>query len=299
MRTPVGIYLLLGALILIWGSTWSAIVVGLEGIPPFAGIGIRFTVAGLLLWVIGRGLGLRRPRGPRVLRLWAIETVFGFMISYGVVYWAEDRGVPSGVAAVLFATFPIFVAILAHLFLEGEPLQSKGVLGMVVCAAGVALIFSDDLGALAGEGLRFKAPALLLAAMAGAVSHVAVKKWGGDIHPIHLATVPMLATGALMTGLALSLERQRGLDLDVRSVGALAYLIVMGTVVTFTLYYWLLARLPATRLSLITYGFPLVAIAIGTLLLDEPLSAPIVAGTALVLGGVKLAGATRVSSEAT
>ncbi len=289
MRPAVGIYGVLAVLILIWGTTWSVIRIGLDGIPPLTGVALRFAIAGSVLLVIGRLFGIGLPRGPRIRRLWAIETLFGFVVSYGVVYWAE-QWVPSGLAAVLFSTFPIFVAILAHFALEGEPLRAAALVGLVLGVAGVAVIFSEDLTALAGPGVATAAAVLLASPIAGAVSHVAVKRWGGGFHPVHLASVPMLATAAIVGILALLVERGRPLVFDGRSVGALLYLALLGSVVTFTLYYWLLARLPATRLSLMTYALPIVALTIGIVAFDEPWSTRIFAGSGLVIVGVALAG---------
>lgn len=289
MSSRAGIYGVLAVLILIWGSTWAVIDIGLEGIPPYTGVAVRFAIAGLLLIAVGRLLGVERPRGRRIVRLWTLETLFGFVLSYTIVYWAEDRGLPSSLAAVLFSTFPIFVALLAHYWLEHEPLRAGAVVGLVLGVGGVALIFSEDLTELAGPGVAVAAAVTLISPIAAAVSHVAVKKWGSGFHPIQLATVPMLATGVLVGILALVIERQRPIVLDARSVGALVYLSVFGSVVTFTLYYWVLARVAATRVSLITYVIPIVALAIGTLLLDEPWTVWTFAGSGLVIAGVALA----------
>ncbi len=289
MRGSAGIYGVLVVLILIWGTTWSVIRIGLEGIPPLTGVALRFAIAGSVLLALGRLLRIELPRGAVIRRLWTIETLFGFVVSYGVVYWAE-QWVPSGLAAVLFSTFPIFVAVLAHFALEQEPLRAGAMTGLVLGVGGVAVIFSEDLTALAGPGVAGAAAVLLASPMAGAVSHVAVKKWGAGFHPVHLASVPMLATAAITGAVALAVERGRPLVLDGRSVGALLYLALLGSVVTFTLYYWLLARLPATRLSLMTYALPIVALAIGTLVFDEPWSARTFGGSGLVVVGVALAG---------
>jgi drug/metabolite transporter (DMT)-like permease len=287
MRGPVASYGALGVLTLIWGSTWAAIRISLEGIPPFAGVSIRFSIAGLLLLAIGRALGVPRPRGSRIVRLWTIETLFGFVVSYGVVYWVEQT-LPSGLTSVIFSTFPIFVALIAHVWLEEEPLGARALLGLIVGVAGVAVIYSEDLSRLAGPGAAVAAVVLLASPVAAALSHVAVKKWGAGVHPIQLATVPMLATGVIMGGVALLLERDRPMILNMRSVGALFYLVLFGSVVTFTLYYWVLARLPATRVSLMTYVLPIVALSIGIYLFDEPWSARTFAGTGLVVVGVAM-----------
>ena len=275
-------------LILIWGTTWSVIAINLRGMGPFTAVGIRFALAGVLLWILGRALRIRWQGGRRLRTLWAIETVFGFAISYGIVYWAE-LAVPSGLTSVLFSTMPLFVAVLAHLWLSDERMGTRAVLGLLVGIAGTAVIFSEDLARLAGQDIAKPAAMVLGAAAAAAVSHVAVKKWGGGFHPMNLATVPMIATGLILGGLALVKERDRPIELDLETVGALLYLVIFGTIVTFTLYYWLLARTRATRLALITYAIPIVALLIGTLVFDEPWSLRTLTGSLLVVLGVVLA----------
>lgn len=278
----------LALLILIWGTTWSVIRIGLDGIPPFTGVALRFLLAGVVLLAAARLSGVRPQSSFRLRRLWAIEALFGFVISYGVVYWAE-QWVPTGLTAVLFSTFPLFVAVLAHFTLPDERLRPIALVGLVLGIVGVAVIFSEDLTALAGPRVTLGATILLAASVAAAISHVSVKKWGHGIHPVNLAAVPMVLAGLVMGALALTFDRERAMVFDARSVGSIVYLALVGTVITFTLYYWLLARLPATRLSLITYALPVVALTIGVVAFDEPVSSRMVAGAALIIGGVALA----------
>jgi drug/metabolite transporter (DMT)-like permease len=127
---------------------------------------------------------------------------------------------------------------------------------------------------------------MLVAPLVSAVASVVVKRWGGGVHPLSLAAVPMLLAGVVMGAVALLVERGRPLVFDARSVGALLYLAILGSAVTFTIYYWLLANMTATRLALMSYLIPIVAVAVGALLFDEPLRPRLVAGSALVLAGV-------------
>ena len=278
----------LAALILIWGTTWAGITLGLEGIPPFTAVALRFAIAAPLLVAAARVVGCPLGGGRRLKRLWLINTLFSFAIPYSVVYWAQ-QWVPSGLEATLFATYPLFVAILAHLWLPAERLRPAAVGGVVIGFLGVALIHSEDLAALAGDEVRLAAAVSLLSPAAAAVSTVQVKRWGSGLPALALTAPPMAFTALAVGGLALATERGRPLTLDAVSVGSLLYLAVFGSAVTFVLYFWLLARLPATRLSLITFGIPIVALTVGTLALDEPVTPRIVAGALLVLGGVGLA----------
>jgi drug/metabolite transporter (DMT)-like permease len=272
-------------MIAIWGTTWAAIRIGLEGIPPLHGVALRFALAGVLLWAFALAIGLRGSRLLAPPRVWAIHGVFSFCISYGLVYWAE-QWVPSGLAAVLFATFPLFVALIAHWALPGERLTLAGIGGSLVAFGGVAVIFSEDFQYLGGPEVAFPAAVLLLAPLASAVANVAVKKWGSGAHPVPLNAGSMVMAAMLMAPLARVVERQRPVVFDAVSVGALLYLAVLGTAVTFTLYFWLLRHTPATRLALITYALPVVAVAVGALGLGEPVTWKMALGGALVVGGV-------------
>jgi drug/metabolite transporter (DMT)-like permease len=278
----------LALLILIWGTTWAAIRVGLEGLPPFTGVAIRFAIAAVVLLSVAAVMKWPLGSGRLAHLLWLINAGLSFSVSYGVVYWAE-QWVPSGLAAVLFSTFPLFVAVMAHFWLPGERLRFASVIGVLLGFAGVVTIFSEDLTSLAGSETRWAAIVFLISPLVSAVANVVIKRWGAGFHPISLTAVPMAMTAGIMGVLAALVERGRGISLDAASTTALLYLAICGTAVTFFLYFWLLDRLPATRLSLITYGVPIVAVTVGTLLLDEAFTLRMMLGSLLVLSGVGLA----------
>ena len=277
----------LGLLTLIWGTTWSVIQIGLQGIPPFSGVAIRFSIAAVLLlgltWL--RGVSFGSGRHERML--WLVNGFLAFSISYGVVYWIE-QWVPSSLAAVLFATYPLFVAILAHLMIPAERLHLREIVGILIGFGGVGVIFSTDFDRLGGEGIALAAGVMLISPLVSAVASVVVKRWGQGVHPFSLTAVPMAIAGVVMGVLALTVERQRTFDWSGVAVAALLYLTILGTIVTFTLYYWLLSHLQVKRLALLTYLIPMVAVAIGVMR-GEPLTLRILAGSILVVIGVWLA----------
>jgi len=281
-------YAALAVLILIWGTTWAVIRIGLRGLPPFTGVALRFGIAAAVLFATARVTGVKFSRGRRVQLLGAVNAALTFSLSYGVVYWAE-QWVPSGLASVLFATFPLMVAVLAHFLLPGERLQVASAVGILVGFLGVVVIFSEDLARLGGQQTARAAWIFLLSPLAAATANVVVKRWGKGIHSLSLTAPPMAATAVIMAVVALAFERGRMLSFDATSVGALLYLSIAGTAVTFFLYFWLLDRLPATRLSLITFAIPVVAVSVGTLVLEEPFTDRMFVGSALVLVGVALA----------
>ncbi len=284
---------LLGGFLLltvIWGTTWAAIRIGLGGVPPFTGVALRFALAGLLLLAFAARLRIPLGRSRREVGLWIVNGLLSFCGSYSIVYWAEQY-IPSGLAAILFATYPLFVAILAHFMLPGERLSVSSVGGLLLGIVGTAVIFSDDLRLLGGASARTAGLVMLLAPLLAATASVVVKRWGGGIHPVSLAAVPMLFCGVVMAPVAFALERGRPVALDARSLAALLYLAILGSAVTFTIYYWLLAHAAATRVALMSYLLPIVAVAVGWVLFREPLRARVLAGAALVLGGVVLVNA--------
>lgn len=273
---------------LIWGTTWAAIRIGLQGIPPITGVALRFAIAAAVLFAFIPILGVKLGRSRREWGLWISNTLLTFVIAYGVLYWAE-QWVPSGLAAVLFATFPLLVAVIAHFALPAERLTPASVVGVLVGFAGVAVIFSEDFQALGGPKVLLAAVVLLLSPVSAAFGSVLVKRWGEGVHPLSISAVPMAFTGVLMGALALAVESDRAVTFDTRSVLALLYLALVGSALPFTLYFWLLKYQAASRLALINYATPVVAVAVGSLLLDEPFTLRILLGAALVVGGVAVA----------
>jgi len=290
MPTPsrTAIVATFAVLTLIWGTTWAAIRIGLRGLPPMTGLAIRFGLASLILAGAAWATGVRLGRSRRERRLWWINALCTFFISYSLVYWSE-QWVPSGLASVLFATMPLFVALFAHFALPAERLTARAVGGILVGFAGVAVIFSEDLTLLGGPRVAFASAVMLGAPFVSAIASVAVKRWGGEVHPLSISAVPMGMAAAVIGALAWVWERDRPVVFDLPSVGSVLYLTVFGSAVSFSLYFWLLRHVRATRLSLISYTIPVVAVAVGALAMDEPLTGRVLAGAALVVGGVVLA----------
>jgi len=290
VRRPDRFLLILAAalLIVIWGTTWAAIRIGLRGIPPFAGVALRFALSAAILLAVGFVARVPLGRSPGERRLWMVNAIFTFCGAYGVVYWCEQY-VPSGLAAIIFATFPLFVTLLAHRALPAERMTRRSALGVLVGFGGVAVIFCEDFARLGGAKVALASAVMLISPMASAVATVAVKRWGKGVHPLSLAAVPMGLASLIMGAVALVAERDLPFTFDATSLGALLYLAVLGSAVSFSLWYWLLAHAAATRVSLITYLNPVVAVSVGILFLHEPLTGQILAGSALVVTGVALA----------
>jgi drug/metabolite transporter (DMT)-like permease len=276
-------------LILIWGSTWAAIRIGLEGVPPFTSLFLRFAIASLALLALAPRVGAKLSGGKREWKLWIASGLLTFGVSYGVIYWGE-QWVPSALASILFATFPLFVAGMARFLLPGETLSARSVAGIVLGFIGVGIIFSEDLQQLGGPKVALFSGVMLLSPFTSALGNVLVKRYGKNIHPLTVTVIPMMIGGAIMGILAALLEHDLPRRFDAVSVGCILYLALFGTALSFTLYFWLLSHLPATKLSLITYGTPVVAVVLGDLLLGENITPRVLVGAGTVIAGVFLAG---------
>ena len=285
---PAATRVALGVCVLVWGTTWAAIRVGLSGLPPFRGAAMRFGIAGALLLLVAlvRGVPLGRARHERWL--WLANGVLSFGAAYGTVYWAE-QWVPSGLASVIFATFPLCMAAVAHLLLPGESLGRCSVGGIVVGFAGIVVIFSEDLTLLGGPGTPLAALVMLASPVVSALASVVVKRWGQGIHPLSLTSVPMLLGAAILWGLSLALEQGQPTVWTRATVGSLLYLALAGSAAVFLVYFWLLKKMQATRLSLIAYATPVLSVLVGVVFLGEQVTLTTVLGSVVVVLGVVLA----------
>ena len=278
----IGVFALLTV---VWGTTWAAIRISLEAIPPVTGVAIRFALAGLILVAIGHFRGVRFGTSGLERRLWVVNAATTFAGSYGIVYWGE-QWVPSGLAAILFATLPLWVVILGHYFLPGERRGWGRLAGVLFGFAGIALLFSEDFAKFGGPKVFFASLVFLLAPLLSALGSLAVKRWGGAVSPFSIAGVPMLLTGGAMGLLALVVERHRPILATPGPWLATLYLALFGSALTFSLYFWLLARRSAVVASLIAYTVPICAVLIGWLVFQEPVTWRLLAGGGVILLGV-------------
>jgi len=288
------VWTLYALLVVIWSSTWVAIKIGLEDIPPLLGAGIRFALAGAGLLAIARLTG--RPLRTDA-RLAAVLALMPFAAAYGLIYWGEQY-VPSGLAAVLFGVMPLYSAVLASMLLAGEPLRPRLVLGIAIALAGLSLAFSETLAL--GEGRYALAAAIACAAapLASAIGNVAIKRDGGALDAVVLNGWAMLAGGALLLAVS-ALAEAWEISWSARAIGSIAYLAVIGSAVPFVTLTVLLRELPAVTMSYITLLLPFGALAFGAALYDEPVTARAAAGAGLVAAGLLLAQGSGLRRRAT
>ena len=291
---PALIRVLVALLCLIWGSTWLVIQEGLDDLPPLTSAGVRFALAFAVMCFAAPRLARREGGGTPPPRLWIVVGTLNFAVSYAIVYVTETV-LPSGLVAVLWAVFPLMAAVPGH-FVLGERLGVRQLTGLLLGFVGTCFLFGTDVSDFAaGEGELLgpigAALLLLVSPLVSVVGQTCVKLWGTR-HSSALLNRNAMGLGALLLLLAaLVFERDATPRWTPAALGSIAYLAVVGTCLTFTLYYWLLRYAEVTRLSVITYVTPIVALALGWAVRGEELTAGTAGSAGLVLLGVALVGA--------
>jgi len=273
---------LYGACVLVWSSTWVVIAVGLEDVSPFFGAGIRFVLAGF--GVLGAAAVLRRPLRTD-FALAALIGVLPFATSYGLIYWAEQY-VTSGLAAVLFGCLPLYVALLAALFLPAEPLRARLLLGVAIAFGGLVLAFGQSIH-LGGEHAALAATAVVLSPLGSAIGNIAIKKRPAD--PLAMNGWAMLIGGGTLLVVSVFAEDWGDPSWTPTAIGSVVYLAAFGTGFTFVTLTVLLRELPAVTVSFISMIIPFGALALGALFRDETVTALAVLGALLVAAGIAVA----------
>ena len=279
----LGTLLAYAACVAIWGTTWLAIKFSLRGLPPLAGAGTRFILAGLVLYALGAAMRVDYRRNAPPLHLVAVLAITMFGINYALTYVAETH-LASGLVAVLFGTMPFFIFAFAHAMI-GERAARATVAGAAVAFAGVALI------SLVGD-VRGDLPYVLAALAAAACSGYATVYLKRHAVAEPFATLPpaMLAAGIGVGAFGFATERVDWHSaLQPAPLAALAYLAVCGSAVAFYLNHWLLKRIDSGTMGLSALMIPVIAVAVGALFGGEVFGPRDVAGALLVVGGVWLA----------
>ena len=284
---PWKILLAFATVYFVWGSTFLAIRVGVREVPPFLLAGMRFFVAGIVLYIWMRFQGTASP----TRREWASATLLAvliFVLDYGLLFWAEQR-VPSGIAAVMLATIPVFIALAEILILRTQKLTLRLGLALLVGLGGVAVLVSRSVS-FGGTPIDTSgAIALLVAAIAWSLAAALARKLPLPESKVMSSGSQMLAGGILLTLTAAMLGELKAFHsnaVSFRAWLALAYLIVAGSIIGFTAYVWLLHHESPTKVGTYAYVNPLVAVLVGYFLGGEALGARTVLGTLLVLVSV-------------
>ncbi|MEU8622625.1 EamA family transporter [Streptomyces sp. NPDC048623] len=286
-RIPAAVWMALGIVYVVWGSTYLGIRVVVETLPPFLSAGMRFVAAGVILMGV-----VAWRQGPAALRVsgrqLASAAVVGLLLllgGNGLVVLAETS-IPSGLAALLVAVVPAWVVVLKAA--TGDRPSLGGTTGVLLGLTGLGVL---TLPGLSGEVAIGGVALVVVGALSWAVGSFSAGRIPMPASPFTASAYEMIAGGLACLGVGLLRGEQHGFDpsaVSGRSWAALAYLVVFGSLVAFTAYAWLIQTAPISLVATYAYVNPVVAVALGALILDEALTWPIVLGGVIVVAGVCL-----------
>jgi drug/metabolite transporter (DMT)-like permease len=276
-----------GIIYFVWGSTFLAIRISVQEIPPLLCAAMRFFVAGVILYVWMLARREPSPSSRQWLSAFACALLI-FVGDYGLLFWAEQR-VPSGITAVMMATIPVFMALSEIIFLHTQRLTLRLALALLIGLAGVAVLVSRSLN-LGGAPIDSAgAAALIFASINWSVGSILTRKLPLPSSKIMSSGAQMLAGGILLILAAVifgEFRRFHPLAVSPMAWLSLFYLIIAGSIMGFTAYLWLIHHQSPTKVGTYAYVNPVVAVLIGYFFAGEPLGARTILGTLLILVSV-------------
>ena len=247
-------------LCIVWGTTWIAIKISLEGFPPFTSASIRFAMALCILFPYIKWHKVSLRLNKTQVALLALSAFLMYSLDYGLIYWGEQY-LSAGVTAIFFATFALFTALWSNFVFRNERFRANKLIGLLLGFAGIVVVFFDQLiithfssRVIAGSA------AVVLGAAGGAMSIVIVKKYLTNINPASLAFNQMLMGFVFLGLIALLFEPRPTTVASLKIWLAILYLGGVGSALAFGLYYRLLQQMSVITLSLIIYITPVVAL---------------------------------------
>jgi drug/metabolite transporter (DMT)-like permease len=281
-----------------WGSTYLAIgIADQEHLPPLVMCAMRFLIAGPLmllgLAIFGRSIRINREEATRLAVIGCLLLVGG----NGGLAWAEQF-VPTGFAALIVAITPIWFLLIEVLAFRGDRLSRRGLLGMALGIAGVALLFwtkfeqRETLGIMQILG----ATSLLFSSFSWAVGSVLSRKWQMKTDPLAATAWEMIFAGLAHVILSVVTGQMHRAHVTPRALTATLYLVVFGSWIGYSAYIWLLKHVPTPKVATYAYINPIVAVFLGWLVLHERFDVYMLAGTAIIVAGVALVTTARVQS---
>jgi drug/metabolite transporter (DMT)-like permease len=299
MKSDRGLALFAFAIVcIVWGTTYLAIRIAVETIPPLLLTAIRFTIAGVVMLTIARWRGERATLDRRTLVNLAIIGFLMVAIGNLAVVWAE-QWVPSGMAALLVATAPFWMAILEAFRRGGERLDVRGAIGMLIGFLGVGLLVAPK-----GTATQFDshfilgAIAIQIGSFAWQLGSVRGKYAIKEVPLLTSAALQMLFGGIATGVIGLAIGEASRFAVNPRTLGALAYLTVFGSIIAYTAYVYAVAHMRTTHSALYAYINPLVAVILGWLILNERLTVVSIVAMVVILAGVALVQTSRNRSVA-
>ena len=268
---------------LIWGLTWFFLKYSLVEMPLFAGLSIRFLSAGIIFLSIHL---LRKKKillSRKMLFIYSQYGLINFSLCYFLTYWGA-KYVFSNLGAILWSLLPLFVAGMAHFCIPDDRLNLRKALGMSVGLFGAIMLLTQGESLGTGE-VTLGLLAILLSVFLAAWPNVYLKMQNEKVDSYHLNGFGMSFAGLIFSIFYFFYERGQTIPLDFNNVGAVFFLTVPGTVVTWGIYIWLFNHLPVTQISYTAFYPPIVASLVGWLFLGESLPLIAIIGSMMIIGG--------------
>jgi len=278
------LFILLGFL---WGSSYLFIKIGVDaGLQPFTLVALRLLVGFALLAVVVAAAREQLPRSMRTYGHLLFMAAFSVAIPFSLITWAE-QSVDSTLASVLNGTVPLFVIVIAAVFLRDEPISLNRLAGLAIGFIGVAILVGFDPVQLAAGDFGAKL-ALIGSSVSYAIGGVYARRMVHGLRPMIPALFQVGFALVIVGVLALVYERPLDIPMRADAILAIVWLGLLGSGAAYLVFFRLLGRWGATRTSLVAYLLPVYGIVLGAVVLSEPVDARLIAGTALVIGGIAL-----------
>lgn len=279
-------YLAWVAVCLLWGTTYLAIRIALESIPPLLMTGLRWLGAGVLIVSTLKLRGIELPS----MKAWPQLAILGVLFmgfGNGGVVWAEQY-IPSGLAAVLVAAIPFYMVGVERFMPDGEPLSTRQVVGLVIGFAGIVLLVWPELEAGSGRSFLLGVGATQLACLGWAIGSSYSRRRHAAENVFAASGLQMVLGGLIITMLGTLAGEWSAMAFTPRTLAAIVYLLFFGSIAGFLAYAYALKHLPVATVSLYAYINPIIAVVLGTLVLGEPLSPRLAVAGAIVFAGSML-----------
>ena len=275
-----------GLVCFVWGTTYMAIAVAIRTLPDFLFPSLRFILGGLILLAICLAAGEKLPRRAKD---WANLTLIGFLMvvvgNVAVVF--AERDVPSGMAALMVATAPFWMALLESLRADGERMNPRKIVGMVIGFGGVAILVAPAFRGILSTGFLIGALVIQIGNFAWNLGAFRSKhETSREIAPLVAASIQMLSGGLIAGVIGLALGEWKEFSFTTDTLAAFLYLVVFGSVIAYGAYVYALAHLPTSIVATHTYINPVIAVVAGKVLLDEPLGLRAIIAMIVIFAGV-------------
>jgi drug/metabolite transporter (DMT)-like permease len=292
------VILAFGLVYLFWGSTYLAIDIAIQSIPPALMCAVRFSIAGVVMLAVCAATGRRIWYSARQIALAAVVGILLLMGGNMTLAWAE-LSVPSGLAALIIAITPLWFLVLDSLLLGRHRISWRGKAGLALGMVGLMVLFWPELHSTSALGRRelLSCTALLGGSFSWALGSVLSKRWQSGMDGFSATGWQMTAAGAGSFLFALVLGDFSHVTWTARGLGAVTYLVVCGSWVGYTAYIYLLEHVPTSKVSTYAYVNPVIAVFLGWLILHERVDRFIVMGSVIVVLSVILVTSAKVKEK--